>query len=246
MNIKNVDVQFISIITDEFKPKNGKNLLIKSEKIKTIKIDKADIKGLLYVTVMKADEKDSDGHIFSFEEVEKAAHNFLKKGFTNAIDENHNLLQKENVYIVESYLDNKEKSWKAIIDISKNELLMQKAKENKINGVSIFGYGQIEKAIEEKEETLFRKILNKFEKNKSEDSKMELTKKDVVEIVKAVLKEERENAELKKAEQAKEQKYIDLEKAVDALKQEILKSDAKKDDGTEKKIQEEIIKGFQL
>ena len=246
MNIKNIDVQFISIITDEFKPKNGKNLLIKSEKIKTIKIDKADIKGLLYVTVMKADEKDSDGHIFSFEEVEKAAHNFLKKGFTNAIDENHNLLQKENVYIVESYLDNKDKSWKAVIDISQNELLMQKAKENTINGVSIFGYGQIEKAIEEKEETLFRKILNKFEKNKSEDCKMELTKKDVVEIVKAVLKEERENAELKKAEQAKEQKYIDLEKAVDALKQEILKSDAKKDDGTEKKIQEEIIKGFQL
>jgi len=147
--VKNVKVKLISIVSGKFKPKNGETCIIKADGQRILKADKV-IDGLMYVTVMKPNDIDSDDQFYIKKTVQKAAHDFLENGRINAVDENHDLNQKQDVSIVESYVDNNN-IWKAVIDISKDDDLMEKAEKGELHGVSIYGVGEvIEKATVEK------------------------------------------------------------------------------------------------
>lgn len=151
--LKNVDVELISILEFPVKPANKKPVVLKADnKFEISRVVKADnTAGLLYVTVMSANEVDTDGEIVSREEVLKAAHNFLKKSDVKRVDKNHDLVVNDKVQIVESYVD-KDGSWQCVIDISGDENLLMKAKEGRITGVSIFGSAEVEKKKDDDED----------------------------------------------------------------------------------------------
>jgi hypothetical protein len=88
-NLRNVDVDLISLLFDDMKPANMRGAVVKSADGKQGKIQGATAKfksetvgneGLLYVTVMEPDVVDSQGDTYTSEEVKKAAYHFAKKG----------------------------------------------------------------------------------------------------------------------------------------------------------------------
>jgi len=161
--LSEVKVKYISILTDEVNPSNRQEVVIKSDNKFSLDfaVEKSDtVKGLLYTTPMKAMYEDTDGEYYENETVEKAAHEFMKSGnLENPSDTNHNYEIAKGVKVVESYVDKKETGyeWKAVLDVSGNEELMQKCIEGKVTGVSIAGtalVSQVDNPAIEKEETI--------------------------------------------------------------------------------------------
>lgn len=143
--LKNLKVTEVSILTGDKLPANGESVIVKDADSFEI-IAKADncIDGLVYCTVMKANAEDSDGEQAEPETIKKAAHDFLKN--SRAIDENHNHSTLDGCYVVQSYI-NEKGDWKAVFDVSENSVMLEKAKNGEITGVSIYGKAQkVEKA----------------------------------------------------------------------------------------------------
>ncbi len=250
VNLENIEVSLISILEHPKKPANKKPLIFKAsdssfESSKIVKVDKE--KGLIYATVISADDVDTDGEVVSADEVQKACHKFLRNSDIVKTDTNHNLQVNENVKIVESYVD-EAGDWKAVIDISGDEELMKSARDGKLTGVSIFGtaekvstpapqegnigkseadkaeaQGFIWSAVSEKLDKIIRNFS--FAKNnakKEEDVMNEEEKKALIEEVKtAVIKDLEEAYELVKKEDKQEDK--------DNVKSELEKMQAKID-----------------
>jgi len=252
--VTNVKVKLISIVSGKFKPKNGEDAIIKGEDIRILKADSVEpIKGLMYVTVMKADDIDTDGQYYNAKTVEKAAHDFLKNGLIDAVDENHDLLKKSGVSIVESHYDSTEKAWKAAIDFHENGDLMQKAESGDLHGVSIYGVGNVIKKAEQEEKGFFKKVkdLIKSElnilkgENKMADEKG-LTKADVAEIVKALMSEKEEAEKLAKADAAKDSTIDKLNQRVEELEKAQVEAKGEKDEGEAQKVEKaEVIDGHE-
>lgn len=172
--LSDVKVKYISILTDDTQPSNMTGVIVKSKDGVNIdcEIKKFDeIKGLLYVQPMIALKSDTDNEYYENEDVEKAAHEFLKGDLTTPSDINHNLEPVDGVKVVESYVNKSNEAWvwETVLDISKNEDLMTKAKENKINGVSIYGTAKVStednpaiKSKAEKSYSLLDILRNKF------------------------------------------------------------------------------------
>ena len=152
--LTNIDVELISILTDDVKPANRQSVIFKDDNhySLTAQVTKSDAKkGLLYVTIMKADEADTYGEISTSTDIEKAAHNFLKKGKVLCADLNHNEKVEQDIAIVESYIEPETGDWKGVFDISKHEELLKKAAKDEITGVSIMGVAvKVEKNFKEK------------------------------------------------------------------------------------------------
>jgi len=153
--LKNIDVELISLLFDDFKPANGKGAVVKCSDSyyfytgDSVKY-KADDQGQVFVTVIEADTKDSQGDIASKDDIKKACYDFSKKGMIRKNDINHNMQAIDDVYIAENYIlrspdkdhfpDTKLGSWVQVIKFNdtKGEL-WQKVKSGKFNGVSLYG-----------------------------------------------------------------------------------------------------------
>jgi hypothetical protein len=161
--LRNVDVNLISLLFDEFKPANMRGAVIKSADGKghykpvavsgKFKSETVGDQGLLYVTVMEPDTVDSQGDSYSAAEIQKAATNFLKKGVVGKNDVNHNNQPAPEFVIAESYIlktadkehfpDTKVGSWVAVLKCTDlNSELWQKVKKGQFNGVSIAGWAE--------------------------------------------------------------------------------------------------------
>ncbi len=161
-NLRNVDVDLISLLFDDMKPANMRGAVVKSADGKQGKILGATAKfksetvgneGLLYVTVMEPDVVDSQGDTYTSEEVKKAAYHFAKKGLVGKNDVNHNNQPVPEFVIAESYIlkaedkdhfpNTKAGSWVAVLKCENlNSDLWQKVKKGQFNGVSIAGFAE--------------------------------------------------------------------------------------------------------
>lgn len=157
--LRDIDVDLISLLFDDMKPANGKGAIIKADGKETVfkgssvkyKAEEKDGEGLLYVTVYEPEVKDSQGDTASAEEIQKACSRFAKKGMLRKNDVNHNMTPVEDCYIAENYIlkvsdpthypETKVGAWVQVIKFDDlNSSLWQKAKKGGFNGVSLFGY----------------------------------------------------------------------------------------------------------
>lgn len=128
-------------------------LIEKSIDVPVVKIDEE--KRLVYGAVLKPGVIDSQGDICSEEEVEKAAHAYLRNKISRAgyaIDEGHvRVLPIDKACPVESYITTEKMkagdselpkgTWVMVTHIADDEL-WEKVKKNKLNGFSIRGWGK--------------------------------------------------------------------------------------------------------
>ncbi len=160
--LRNVDVDLISLLFDDMKPANMKGAVVKCADGKQGRILGATAKfksetvgsqGKLYVTVMEPDVVDAQGDTYSAGEIEKAALNFLKKGVVGKNDVNHNNQPVPEFVVAESYIlkaedkehfpNTKVGSWVAVLKCENlNSELWQKVQKNQFNGVSIAGFAE--------------------------------------------------------------------------------------------------------
>lgn len=160
--LRNVDVDLISLLFDNMKPANMKGAVIKcadGKKAKTLgatakfKAETVGSEGLLYVTVMEPDVVDAQGDTYTAEEVKKAAYRFAKKGLVGKNDINHNNQPVPEFVIAETSIlktedkehfpDSKVGSWVLTLkceDVSSE--LWQKVQKGQFNGVSLAGYAE--------------------------------------------------------------------------------------------------------
>lgn len=176
--LKDVKVQLISILFDDFLPSNEEGVIIKSanKKIEVEVVKQDNIKGQLECNVMIANKVDTQGDFYSNETVEKAQVEYLDYlvetlGKNEPSDTNHNFEVAKGVKLTAIWTDKTTENWifKAILDISGNEVLMEKAKTQKITGVSIYG-----KALAEDQEKGMIKGI--YDMIKSLFDKKEITK----------------------------------------------------------------------
>ncbi len=155
--MKNINVEFISLVR---KGANRKKILWKSaenpQEQKQIPIAKTDEeKHLVYGVVYAPNEIDSQGDYTTAEEIEKAAHNFMKEGRVGNIDRHHSFAAEDGAFVAESWIikagdpvfpDEKEGAWAISVKIEDEEL-WEEVKKQEIGGLSIGGMAdKIEKA----------------------------------------------------------------------------------------------------
>ena len=107
-----LDVEFVSLLFDEMKPKNGKGTVVKGAGGQTFtpvmssakfKSDKKA--GKLYVTLMEPGlTLDPDGDRMTEPEVEKAMYKLSQKGLIGRIDTNHNFIKDGDYFIAEHHV----------------------------------------------------------------------------------------------------------------------------------------------
>ena len=168
--MEDLDIDIMSIIVDDWKPKNGKRAIVKGAKGKQIVIKAIDIKGLLFATVVCAGITDLDGEKITNEEVEKSCWNYqtkvMEKGFK--LDMNHDGKEIEGVKLVENSVNRSDENYshEIVIDFHENKELMEKAVNSDIKGVSPKGHARIvEKGAFEK---AFDKIASVFKGTKTD------------------------------------------------------------------------------
>ena len=154
--IKDIELFKISVVTDNYKPVNGKSVIIKAENDIEI-IFKAEkvIEGKAFGTFMIANEVDKQGHFYTVATVKKAAEEAaekLEKGEQIKFNLNHKEGDLQGVYLEKSIYNEKRKAWEGWVNFSENKFLIQKAEEGKFHGFSIEGVGVIiQKALTLKE-----------------------------------------------------------------------------------------------
>lgn len=153
--LKNIDVSFISLVD---KGANLKEILFKSDAspddppfIKIVEILKTDEeKHMVYGIVYSPEETDSQGDITDAQEIEKAAHSFLKYRRTNNVDEQHSG-KKGPGFVGESWITKEndalfkdvapEGSWAVGIKVEKEDT-WTKVKDKEITGLSLAGIAE--------------------------------------------------------------------------------------------------------
>lgn len=143
------DILSISILRNDLRPSNRLPVEIKSQTkngqptqliAKVDKIDKE--RGLIYSTPMIANIVDTDGDFYSNKNVEEIAHKTLRtKTMTYITDVDHDYKMREDISVVESYVDRSDKNhyaWKVCQDVSKDAEIM--ADLSNITGVSIWAF----------------------------------------------------------------------------------------------------------
>jgi len=185
----NPTIKFISILTDETKPANGKPVLIKGAQYKEIckaTVTKNEpLKGELYFTATISNENDTDDETYFKSDTRFSQRDLMKNlnSVYGLADNNHDMQPREKVWLAESTITDgnglmvkgeDEKydkiAFEGCYNYSEDEFLMQKAKEGKITGVSIYGWveakeevGKLEKMVYAIYDKLFGKAENKSE-----------------------------------------------------------------------------------
>ena len=157
--LKNVEVELVSLLFDDMTPANQKGFVIKSANGRSYQIKgsskkfKSETKGSqgrLYVTLMEPQVEDVQGDFYSEDEIQKACDYFSKHGMVGKNDINHNNHPVADFNVAENYIlktadeqhfpDVKVGSWVQVLkcnDLSSS--LWKKVEKGEFNGVSIYG-----------------------------------------------------------------------------------------------------------
>ncbi len=157
--LKNVEVELVSLLFDDMTPANQKGFVIKSANGKSYRIKgsskkfKSETKGTqgrLYVTLMEPQVEDAQGDFYSEDEIQKACDYFSKHGMVGKNDINHNNHPVADFSVAENYIlktadedhfpDVKVGAWVQVLKC--NDLaspLWKKVEKGDFNGVSIYG-----------------------------------------------------------------------------------------------------------
>ncbi len=260
--LKNIDVKLISILEYPQKPANKKPLVFKdstnSLEIQTTIEKFSKTEGLLYVTVMSANEADTDNEMATSDEIKKACHSFMKSGTLNRIDKDHNLIPNESVAVVESYID-ENGSWKACLDISSDKELCEKAETGKLTGVSIYGSCEKEEVVKDdngftasilkSSMAVHEKLMALIDKvgfmKKSNEEEEDMNEKDLADILekKYGLKPTGEEEEGSRTEAPDMSNYVEKAKYDELVKdvEKLKKARSTQENDTEKVSYEDLI-----
>ncbi|PKN78193.1 MAG: hypothetical protein CVU48_09090 [Candidatus Cloacimonetes bacterium HGW-Cloacimonetes-1] len=193
--LRNVEVELVSLLFDEMTPANQKGFVIKSAQGKSyepkthsikFKSEKTGTQGRLYVTLMEPDVKDSQGDFYSKDEIQKSCDHFAKHGLVGKNDVNHNLQTVPEFVVVENYIlktadkehfpDTNIGAWVQVLkceDLSSD--LWQKVEKGQFHGVSIYGkaddYGDTKAVLDE-----IKTELNSLKKVAEHQNNTELQK----------------------------------------------------------------------
>ncbi len=193
--LRDIDVDMVSLLFDDMKPANRKGAIYKSSDGKSRKVkgtsakyksEEVGDKGYLYVTVMEPDVKDTQDDHASVAQIQKACENFAKKGMLRKNDVNHNEKPVDDFFIAENYIlksedrdhypDAKIGSWVQVIKCEKLDgELWKKVKAKKFNGVSLAGEaidaGEDNSALVKSMEMMLKK-LEKAQENAGENKEL--------------------------------------------------------------------------
>ncbi len=157
--LRNVEVELVSLLFDEMNPANQKGFVVKNasgrsfeHKINSTKFksETSGTQGRLYVTLMEPNIHDSQGDYYTREEIQKSCDHFAKHGLVGKCDVNHNMQPVPEFAVVENYIlknsdrehfpDAKVGSWVQVLKCEDLESeLWQKVEKGEFNGVSIYG-----------------------------------------------------------------------------------------------------------
>jgi hypothetical protein len=157
--LRNVEVELVSLLFDEMNPANQKGFVVKNasgrsfeQKINSTKFKSETLgtQGRLYVTLMEPNTHDSQGDYYTREEIQKACDHFAKHGLVGKCDVNHNMQPVPEFTVVENYIlkttdkehfpDTKVGSWVQVLKCENLQSdLWQKIEKGEFNGVSIYG-----------------------------------------------------------------------------------------------------------
>jgi len=193
--LRNVEVELVSLLFDDMTPANQKGFVIKSAQGKSYEPKTHSIKfksetngtqGRLYVTLMEPDVKDSQGDYYTKDEIRKACDHFAKHGLVGKNDVNHNLSPVPEFTVVENYIlktADKEHfpgtqvgAWVQVLKCEDlNSDLWQKVEKGQFHGVSIYGkaddYGDTQAVLAE-----IKGELNSLKKVAEQHNNTELQK----------------------------------------------------------------------
>ena len=184
--MEDLDTDIMGIIVDDWKPKNGKQAIIKGTNGRQIVIKAIDIKGLLFATVVSAGVIDADGQSITNEEVEKSCWNYqtkvMEKGFI--ADLNHDGKALEGVKLIENTVDRSSENYShnIVVNFKDNPELMEKAKNSSIHGVSPKGHARIVEKGEDK--GIIKATKDGFEAEKEHIKPKEIIKSEVTDMTK--------------------------------------------------------------
>jgi hypothetical protein len=157
--LRNVEVELVSLLFDEMNPANQKGFVVKNASGRSLehKINSTKFKsetsgsqGRLYVTLMEPNIHDSQGDYYTREEIQKSCDHFAKHGLVGKCDVNHNMQPVPEFTVVENYIlktsdrehfpDAKVGSWVQVLKCENLQSdLWQKIEKGEFNGVSIYG-----------------------------------------------------------------------------------------------------------
>ena len=157
--LRNVEVELVSLLFDDMTPANQKGFVIKSAQGKSyepkthstkFKSETTGTQGRLYVTLMEPDVKDSQGDFYSKDEIQKSCDHFAKHGLVGKCDVNHNMQPVPEFSVVENYIlktadkehfpDTKVGAWVQVLKCENlGSELWQKVEKGEFKGVSIYG-----------------------------------------------------------------------------------------------------------
>ncbi|MCD4818656.1 MAG: hypothetical protein K8S23_08180 [Candidatus Cloacimonetes bacterium] len=157
--LRNVEVELVSLLFDEMTPANQKGFVVKSANGKSFVVKGSSKKfksvtqgteGKLYVTLMEPDVKDAQGDFYNTAEIEKACEYFSKHGMVGKNDINHNNYPVDDFYVSQNYIlkttdktnfpDAKTGSWVQVLKCDNLQSpLWEKVEKGEFNGVSIYG-----------------------------------------------------------------------------------------------------------
>lgn len=174
--LKDVKIKSISILIDDMEPANGKPVLVKSDNSVEIEavVQKFDPEGFLVIRPMVSKDVDTDDEYYEDLDVMETAYATMKSIQEDGgmlFDINHDHDVQQDVFFTESKIIKEEDKtiWEMVLDIRENEMLMEKAKNSQINGVSIYGT-----AVRSK----FRKFEDYIDKHFKEKKEISEIKKD--------------------------------------------------------------------
>ncbi len=161
IRLRNINVEWISLVT---KGANKRSIICKSAdsdpappELRMVSIAKVDEdKRMIFGIVYSPDDLDTQGEYAKAEDIEKAAHSFMKDLRATNIDKQHNE-EPQPAFVAESWIvrkgdplftDETEGAWAVGIKVE-DEDLWKSAKEGEIGGLSMGGTADkiVEKAI---------------------------------------------------------------------------------------------------
>jgi hypothetical protein len=201
--LKNINIQFISLVR---KGANNRTVIFKSadgaKDLHEFNIKKTDdAKQMIYGIVYSPDEVDAHGHQASSQEIEAAAHRFMKSLSALNIDKNHTF-KHEGAFVAENWIvrngdpmfpGEKEGAWAVGIKIDDAELYKE-ARET-LPAISMAGTADIITTSDGEglEKSFFQRLVNFFELNKQE-GEMQMDEKKIQELIDTAIKKSADTA----------------------------------------------------
>lgn len=158
-NLRNVEVELVSLLFDDMTPANQKGYVVKNASGRAFahlapstkfKAETVGTQGRLYVTLMEPGVTDAQGDSYTAPEIVRACDHFAKNGLVGKNDVNHNMTPVPEFAVVENYILKSEDpvhfptsaigSWVQVIKCyDLNSPLWQKVVKGQFHGVSIYG-----------------------------------------------------------------------------------------------------------